>query len=269
MDLAPHAAARLVLALAWRRALLGVYVIGWLGPRYLARLLARNPLIAVLVLCAAIWLVAQQRTPFGGTAPNLDPIAHALGLSAPAPGPCAGANAAAHQPDLCADRGRRAVAANPAGQLLHAPSVSVRAIWQALQAAGSPLADEGPRRAGRTYAEYIWDAGRVSGVDPAIFMGMFNVESRYGQSGVARYTHSPGNMRATGGQENVEGYASYPDWFAGIDATYLLLRSYAVHGAPTVDTAIPIWAPAYDHNDPTAYVAIIKDTMTRIAALGG
>ncbi len=256
------------LLLPWRLALSGAYVIGWLAPRGLARLLARNPLIVFLLLCAALWLATQAHDPRGGVVGRLDPIARALRLSAPVPNPCAG-SAAAAQPDLCDDRGRRAVAANPDGQILHTPSVSVHAIWQALQAAGSPLAEEATRRDGRTYAEYIWDAGRVSGVDPAIFMGMFNVESKYGRNGVARVTHSPGNMRALNGQSSVEGYAAYPDWFAGIDATYALLRSYALHGAPTIDSAIPVWAPAYDHNDPNAYIAIIKDTMSRIAALNG
>lgn len=234
-----------------QRALLGVYAVGWLGPRVLARTLARRKLVAFMLLCVIVWLIYHPAT------------------RTPLPAGCPGSATPAQQPGLCYDPTRRAVAANPDGQILHPPSVGVRAIWQALQAAGSPLADTTTLRDGRTYAEYIWDAGRASGVDPAVFMGMFNVESRYGSSGVARYTHSPGNMRAKDGEASVEGYASYPDWFAGIDATYALLREYALNGAPTVDAAIPVWAPASDHNDLAAYIAAVKETMARIATPNG
>lgn len=173
-------------------------------------------------------------------------------------------------PAICTDAQRQAVAPNPDGRVLHAPSVSVQAIWRALREAGSPLDDDSARRNGRGYAAYIWDAGRAWGVDPAILMGMFNAESNYGRRGVARLTHSPGNMRATTpAQPNVEGYASYPDWFAGIDATYALLHQYAAQGATTIDAAIPIWAPSSDHNDPAAYITIIQDTMESIAAGNG
>lgn len=173
-------------------------------------------------------------------------------------------------PVACADKTRPAIAPNPQGEILHAPSVSVRAIWLTLLQGGSPLADDTARRGGRTYAQYIWDAGRASGVDPAILMGMFNVESHYGRDGVARLTHSPGNMRVSQpGQPAIQGYASYPDWFAGIDATDALLRRYAGAGMATVDAAIPTWAPSSDHNDTAAYIVIVHDTMAAIAALNG
>lgn len=247
MDPASYALLRRAFISVGQRALLGGYVVGWLGPRVLARTLARRRLAAFVLLCVIVWLIYHPatRTPPAG---------------------CPGSATPAQQAGLCDDPIRRAFAANPGGQILHPPSVGVRAIWQALQAAGSPLADTSIERDGRTYAQYIWDAGRASGVDPAVFMGMFNVESGYGSSGVARYTHSPGNMRAKDGEASVEGYAFYPDWFAGIDATYALLREYALNGAPTVDAAIPVWAPASDHNDPAAYIAAVKETMARIAA---
>lgn len=246
------------------------YALTALIVRSLARALAGNRLLLILLLCGAVWLAHNPGSALRGLLDAGAPIARLLGLGESPSGSC--------QPDqvrpcgdhvIYDDRVRHAVAPNPNGEIVHVPSIGVRAIWQALWEAGSPLADDTPRRDGRTYAQYIWDAGRASGVDPAVFMGVFNVESKYGREGVARYTYSPGNIRAVGGQASFQGYASYPDWFAGIDATYALLRSYVERGLPTVETAIPVWAPSSDHNDPLLYIALIKNTMASLAAPTG
>jgi len=158
------------------------------------------------------------------------------------------------------DGARMAVAPNLGGDIMHAPSVSVAAIRAALAAAGSPTL-------GATYAdhkdaaEYIWDSGRVLGVDPAVLMAIFHHESVFGTQGMARQTLSIGNIRPLAGQAQVNGYRLYGSWQEGIDDCYRLLRSYAANGATTVPLAIPVWAPPTDNNDDSAYIASVLGTM--------
>ncbi len=169
---------------------------------------------------------------------------------------------------LIGDRARAALATNQDGDIMHAPSVSVTAIRDALQAAGSPLlsatfADH------KDAAEYIWDEGRVLGVDPAVLMGIFQHESGLGTQGMARQTNSIGNIRPVGNQPQLAGYRLYSSWQEGIDDCYRLLRSYVRGGATTVATAIPVWAPPSDNNDDSAYISSVLDTMGSLAADSG
>ena len=158
------------------------------------------------------------------------------------------------------DAARVALAPNPRGTILHVPSVSVDAIRHTLSDAGSPALDA-------TYAdhkdaaEYIWDAGRVLGVDPAALMGIFMQESYFGTRGVARLTNSVGNIRPLAGQPSLEGYRLYGSWQEGIDDCYRLLRQYAHGGAATISLAIPVWAPPADNNDDGSYVAGVLNAM--------
>ncbi len=158
------------------------------------------------------------------------------------------------------DLRRMAMAANPEGNIMHVPSVSVQAIRAALSAAGSPAA--AARYADhKDAAEYIWDAGRVLGVDPAVLMAIFKNESLFGTRGMARLTNSVGNIRPLAGQPSLDGYRLYASWEQGIDSCYLLLRRYALGGATTLAQAIPTWAPASDNNDPQAYTSAALSIM--------
>ncbi len=166
------------------------------------------------------------------------------------------------------DRARLALAPNGNGAIMHAPSVSVTAIRDALQAAGSPLlsatfADH------KDAAEYIWDEGRVLGMDPAVLVGIFQHESGLGTQGMARLTNSVGNIRPVGNQPQLSGYRLYSSWQEGIDDCYRLLRSYVRGGATTVASAIPVWAPPSDNNDDSAYISSVLDTMGSLAADSG
>ncbi len=158
------------------------------------------------------------------------------------------------------DAHRGAMAANPEGAIMHVPSVSVAAIHSALQAAGSPVLDAAYADH-KDAAEYIWDSGRVLGVDPAVVMAMFHHESVFGTQGMARQTLSIGNIRPLAGQPQLNGYRLYSSWQQGIDDCYRLLRSYAHNGAATVPQAIPVWAPPTDNNDDSAYIASVLNTM--------
>lgn len=143
---------------------------------------------------------------------------------------------------------------------MHVPSVSVAAIRSALAAAGSPALGASYAD-GKDAAEYIWDAGRVLGVDPAVVMAIFHHESVFGTQGMARLTNSVGNIRPLAGQPSLDGYRLYRSWQEGVDDCYRLLRSYAQHGAATVPQAIPVWAPPSDNNDDSAYISSVLSTM--------
>jgi hypothetical protein len=156
---------------------------------------------------------------------------------------------------------RIAISPNPDGLILHVPSVSVAAIRSALEAAQSPLLSTSYAD-NKDAAEYIWDSGRVLGIDPAVVMAIFRYESVFGTRGVARITQSVGNIRPLSGQPSYQGYRMYASWQQGIDDCFRLLLHYANHGATTVAQAIPIWAPTSDNNDPGAYVAGVMQVMT-------
>lgn len=168
-------------------------------------------------------------------------------------------------PGASGDAARTAMLANPQGLIRHLPSVSVAAIRGALREAGSPLLTA-TYADGKDAAEYLWDSGRVLGIDPAVVMGIFKYESAYGTRGVARLTYSVGNIRPLDGQPSFEGYRQYSSWEEGIDDCYRLLRRYAGAGADSVSMAIPTWAPAGDNNDPSAYVEAVLNIMSSLYA---
>lgn len=163
------------------------------------------------------------------------------------------------------DTFRIAIASNPQGAILHLPSVSVAAMRRALRSAGSPAL-------GASYAdhkdaaEYMWDAGRVLGVDPAVLMGIFRQESVFGTRGMAPSTFSVGNIRPLDGQPALNGYRLYRSWQEGIDDCYRLLRQYGRNGANSISLAIPVWAPPADNNDDSAYIASVLSTMNDLHA---
>jgi len=161
------------------------------------------------------------------------------------------------------DAHRVAMAANSGGAIMHVPSVSVGAIRAALRAAGSPVLDAAYADH-KDAAEYIWDSGRVLGVDPAVVMAFFRHESVFGTRGMARETLSVGNIRPLPGPPQVNGYRLYASWQQGIDDCYRLLRSYARNGAATVPQAVPIWAPPTDNNDDSAYISSVLGAMSAL-----
>ena len=168
------------------------------------------------------------------------------------------------------DARRVAMAANPQGIIQHVPSVSVGAIRAALRVAGSP-ALAGTYADHKDAGEYIWDSGRVLGIDPAVVMAIFRYESMFGTRGIAQMTDSVGNIRPLAGQASLGGYRLYHSWEEGIDDCYRLLRQYARAGATTIPLAIPAWAPASDNNDPSAYVENVLGIMNTLhaASAGG
>ena len=91
-------------------------------------------------------------------------------------------------------------------------------------------------------------------------LAFFVHESACGTRGVARFTHSLGNIRWTEGYDNYEGYRSYGSWQAGMEDWYKLIAGLYINGwgLRTVDQIIPVYAPAADSNNPPTYIASVK-----------
>ena len=108
--------------------------------------------------------------------------------------------------------------------------------------------------------QVLYDMGVRYGIDPAYALAFFVHESGCGTKGVARFTHSLGNIRWTEGFENYEGYRKYPNWEAGIEDWYKLISNLYIGGwgLRTVDAIIPVYAPWGDNNHPPTYIASVK-----------
>lgn len=148
-----------------------------------------------------------------------------------------------------------AVAAQPASDgaysIVGSPSISVAQIEAVLQQYGSPAAGLG---------QHLYDLGVQYGIDPAYALAFFVHESGCGTKGVARSTHSLGNIRWTEGWDNFEGYRQYPTWEAGMEDWYKLVTDLYINqwGLRTVDAIIPVYAPSGDGNNPAGYIASVE-----------
>ncbi len=116
---------------------------------------------------------------------------------------------------------------------------------------GSPAEGQG---------QVLYDLGVKYGIDPAYGLAFFVHESACGTRGVARFTHSLGNIRWTDGYDNYQGYRSYPTWQQGMEDWYKLITDLYINGwgLQTVDQIIPVYAPTGDGNSPPDYIASIK-----------
>lgn len=135
--------------------------------------------------------------------------------------------------------------------LIGPPSVSVKQIEAVLQQYGSPAAGQG---------QMLYDMGVKYGIDPAYALAFFVHESGCGTQGVARFTHSIGNIRWTAGYGNYQGYRKYDSWQSSMEDWYKLITDLYINtwNLRTVDAIIPVYAPTGDGNNPSVYVASVK-----------
>ncbi|GAC1346033.1 MAG: hypothetical protein NVS4B7_03040 [Ktedonobacteraceae bacterium] len=143
--------------------------------------------------------------------------------------------------------------------VLGAPTVSAVFIDQVLAEAHSPAAGKG---------QALYNEGVTYGIDPVYALAFFLHESYYGTTGVARYSLSLGNLRCIPNAICRDGYAWFPSWEAGFDAWYQLILFGYVRGAvtiplvghvcTTIEQIIPVYAPASDHNDVSAYIYAVE-----------
>ncbi len=134
------------------------------------------------------------------------------------------------------------------------PSVSAEFINRVLALYDSPAAGKG---------QALYDDGVKYGIDPVYALAFFMHESRYGTTGVATVTHSLGNIRATTGYAQYDGYRMYRTWEEGFADWYRLIAKLYVAqwGLSTVDQIVPVYAPGSDNNDVAAYIASVKQAV--------
>ncbi|HMA35704.1 MAG TPA: glucosaminidase domain-containing protein [Chloroflexia bacterium] len=131
------------------------------------------------------------------------------------------------------------------------PSISAARIDAVLAEYGSPAAGLGTT---------FYDLGLRYGIDPAYPLAFFIVESQAGTQGVARTTHSIGNIRCTPGYRCLDGYQAYSSWAAGVEDWYELIRELYMDQwrLLTPDMILPRYAPWGDNNDPVKYTASVN-----------
>jgi Mannosyl-glycoprotein endo-beta-N-acetylglucosaminidase len=138
--------------------------------------------------------------------------------------------------------------------LLGKPTLSPAFINQVLSHYSSPTAGKG---------RALYDEGVKYGIDPVYALAFFLHESTFGTTGVARFTLSLGNIRASQGYPQYRGYRRYRSWEAGFEDWYrLILRLYIRQwNLTTVDQIIPVYAPSSDGNDVYTYIQAVKNAV--------
>ncbi len=153
---------------------------------------------------------------------------------------------------IAADPTRPALTAHtPDYQLVAPPSISAATIDRVLAQYNSPAAGSGA---------LFYDLGVQYGIDPAYALAFYIHESSAGTKGVARFTHSIGNIRVTAGYKSYEGYRSYDTYAAGIEDWYKLIKELYIQGWG-LTTPAPIivrYAPWGDNNNPDVYANTVK-----------
>jgi hypothetical protein len=131
------------------------------------------------------------------------------------------------------------------------PSLSADFINQVLDHYQSPAAGKG---------KALYDYGVKYGIDPAYALAFFMHESSFGKTGVAKVTRSLGNIRASEGYQQFDGYRKYRTWEDGFVDWYKLISDQYVRQwkLTTVDQIIPVYAPSSDNNDVAAYIQSVK-----------
>lgn len=134
------------------------------------------------------------------------------------------------------------------------PSLSAAFVNQVLTYYGSPAQGEG---------QALYDDSLQFGIDDAYALAFFQHESTFGLYGWGAVNHSLGNIRCTSGYACGGGYRAYASWEDGFRDWYQLIRTMYVDqlGLKTVAQIIPVYAPAADHNDESAYINAVESSV--------
>src|ERR1700681_1211244 len=124
------------------------------------------------------------------------------------------------------------------------PSLSASFVDRVLTAYGSPAVGLG--------RALVADSQRFH-IDDVYALAFFLHESSLGTTGVARFTRSLGNIICSGYPTCLQGFRLYASWQVGAwDWFRLLASEYLPHGLTTVQTIVPVYAPASDGNNPAS-----------------
>ena len=130
------------------------------------------------------------------------------------------------------------------------PSLSASFINRVLAASHSPAAGLG---------QVLYADSLHFHIDDVFALAFFLHESSFGTTGVARVTHSLGNIICTPGWLRCVGrFRWYSSWAAGcLDWFRLLVVDYLPRGLVTVQTIVPVYAPSSDGNNVSAYIVAV------------
>jgi N-acetyl-anhydromuramyl-L-alanine amidase AmpD len=141
------------------------------------------------------------------------------------------------------------------------PTISLAEFTSWLTLHGSPAIVERP-------ASEYYGACVKAGIDPNFALAQFWHESQCGTDGVARTTKSWGNLRNSRGHANgsVPGpFALYSSWLMGLYDWITLWLTPPYQGLD-MKTALEIYAPSSDGNNPDAYYVAVQAFMAARAA---
>ncbi len=119
--------------------------------------------------------------------------------------------------------------------------------------------------------QQFFDAMVQHGIDPALALGFFGMESSYGLYGAAVATRGIGNIRCGSGFDHcIDGFRAFHSWEEGfrywaewITQNYKTGEICQYTSSPcdgpltTVEEIIPVYAPAGDNNDEQAYITFV------------
>ena len=152
------------------------------------------------------------------------------------------------------------VTPKPSYSVVSGPTLSVDFMNQVLAAYHSPAAGK---------AQALYDLGIKYGIDPAFALAFFFHESTFGTQGEATSSLSLGNLRCIANAKCQDGYAWFDTWEEGFEAWYVQIRAY-INGdinkvigrkacpCTTVPQIIPVYAPASDNNNESAYIKTVE-----------
>lgn len=105
--------------------------------------------------------------------------------------------------------------------------------------------------------------GQQYHIDPVYALAFFLHESTLGKYGVAHKNLGLGNIRCTAGYACKSGFRAYSSWVTGYLDWYRLIDELYIKewNLTTIDKIIPKYAPAADHNNESAYIGAIKQSV--------
>lgn len=118
-------------------------------------------------------------------------------------------------------------------------------------------------------ADKLYDILLDYELDPAVALSFFAQESQFCTTGIcaSHDMHSWGGNRAAFDKSRAVDivyassgpFVSYASWEDGLrDWCELILYRYIDRGLDTVEKAVPVYAPAFDGNNPDAYIATVR-----------
>lgn len=144
------------------------------------------------------------------------------------------------------------------------PTISVAKINAILASYGSPASGKG---------QALYDDGVTYGINPAVALAFFVMESKAGTKGEATKTLALGNERCIAGRacvdQNRGGYAQFTSWEDGFTHWYQMIKLGYVQGGinsvigrsacpcTTVARIVPVYAPNSDNNNELTYIRTV------------